>query len=134
MCASENINIVSERGTMEAAAAGDHTDGTLQTSSILESAIVTVTGDEATTGPKTSGMTATMYDHQEMGVGIGIGTGTGTGNETGSGTEGGIHGCIGMCLGYKREHLGASFLFPAGLLTKCMRSVRGQIVRLLKEF
>lgn len=138
MCVSENNTTANEKDTMVGlAAVGGHIAATLPMSSTLASGSERVPGHEVTIGPKTSGMIVIMCGQEtaaetETGIGIGIGIGIEIG--TGTETDTGIRGCTGMCLGCKMECLGASFLLPVDLLlTKWTCSVRGQIVRLLKE-
>lgn len=120
------ITTASEKGlTLGLAAAGGHTDATLKMSSIRGSASASVSvtvGRGATTGRETTGTMWTMCIRE-----MAAGRGRGRGRDTGT------HGCIGMCPGCKMERLGGSFPLLVGLLTKSMRSVRGQIVRLLKD-
>ena len=117
---TESITIVTEtRTTPEAVVAVDHVDDTRQMLNILESVTVMQAEHAVTIGSKKIGTTVTTQG-QEM--------------TAGTGTDTGIRGCTGMCPGCRMECLAESFQSLVDPLTKYFCSVRGQFMRLLKEF
>jgi len=117
--------------TWAAVAAGAHVDGTRQMSNIRAS----VTGTRAEHGAMIeSRRTGTKKTHtSENGKGS-LGTKTAADCETTAGNGQERLGRTGMCLGCKMGRLAENTQPSVVLLTKSVCSIRGQIIRLLKDF
>ena len=117
--------------TWEAVAAAAHVDGTRPTWSILAS--VTATRPEhgamiesRRSGTKRTHTTGNGIESRGTKIAAECATTAGNGQET--------RGRTGMCLGCKMARLAKSIQSSLVLLTKSVRSIRGQIIRLLKDF